>query len=85
MHMWVSQGKEMADALAKYTSDALRVQLLHRPPPSLQSITFGCNPSARKLGGAQRKSLYPRHKHTGIHTKTSFDWSSHYRARPLGP
>ena len=71
-------GNKMADAPAKYTSYALRVQLHHRQPPSLDSITFAGNPSAHKRGGAHRKSLYPRHQHTRIHTKTSFDLSSHY-------
>ena len=65
-------GTETADALAKDTSYALRVQLCHRQLPSLDSITFGGNP-AMQPGEAHRRSLYPRHQHTGISTKTSFD------------
>ena len=52
-------GSKTADALAKYTLYALRVQLHHRQPPSLHSITFGGNPTAHKLWGAHRTSLNP--------------------------
>ena len=72
------QGNEMADVLAKYCSYALRVQDCHRPPPFLLSITFACNPVVHKIGGSQRKALYPRHQHTGMHKSTSFYWSTHY-------
>ena len=54
-------GNDMADALAKYTLYALRVQLHHRQPPSLHSITFSGSPTTHKLGGAHRKSLYPQY------------------------
>ena len=71
-------GNKTADALAEYTSYALRVQHCHRQPPSLHSITFGGNQVIHKMGGSERKDLYPRYQRTGIHIKTSFDWSSSY-------
>ena len=61
----------MANALAKCRFYALCVRLCHRQQPLLHSITFGGNPALHKLGGEHRKSLYPRHQHAGIHTKTS--------------
>ena len=72
------QGNVMADALAKYTGYAVRVLHIHRQLPSLHSVTFGKSPVIHKFGGSQKMSLYPRHQHTGIHIKTSFDWSSSY-------
>ena len=71
-------GNEMADALAKYCSYALRVQDCHRQPPSHLSITIAGNPVVHKFSGSQRRALYPGHQRTCIRKPTRFDWSTHY-------
>ena len=72
------QGNELADAFAKCASYACKVESGHLQYPAPHTVTFNGDPAITKFGGAHRRRLYPKHGHTGIHVRTSFDWSRHY-------
>ena len=72
------QGNQVVDGFAKYTSYACAVLEAHKQPPGLHTVTFHGNPHIHKLGGSQRRRLYPRHANTGISLPLSFDWARHH-------
>ena len=71
-------GNEVADGFAKYTSYACAVLEAHKQPSGPHTVTFHGNPHIHKLGGSQRRRLYPRHAHTGISLPLSFHWARHH-------
>ena len=71
-------GNELADSFAKYSAYACIVTHFHLQHPTRHSVTFDGYPCIHKFSGSRRRQLYPRHDHTGIVTRFSFDWSTHY-------
>ena len=71
-------GNGLADAFAKYSGYACIVTQCHLQHPTRHSVTFDGCPCIHKFSGSRRRQLYPRHDHTGIVPRFSFDWSRHY-------